>query len=260
MRDAMTLDGRFAWFTGRPLGARYQFSWRLQDAAGGILAQLDAQPGYGYQPSTLWPAGQWTADWLALRLPDMAPAEGDYPLVMRLYDAVTGETLLTRRVGVVSWDGGAWRPQQHEPTIGLPDSLTPLEITFGPATRPLIALAGYDLQREENAARLTLYWEALADGDEEYARFIHLIDAAGNVAAQVDGAPVGDSYPTSQWTPGEIIADTAVFDLTALPPGEYLLATGFYRPQGDQSRLPAFSPDGPLPDNRAFLPETITIP
>src|SRR5690606_34259964 len=74
LRDATTLDGRFAWYTARPLGARFQFSWRLQDPTGGTLAQLDAQPGYGYQPSTGWASGQWTTDWLALALPDSAPA------------------------------------------------------------------------------------------------------------------------------------------------------------------------------------------
>jgi hypothetical protein len=259
MRDATTLDGRFAWYTERALGARYQFSWRLQDAAGGILAQLDAQPGYGYQPSTLWPAENWTADWLALRLPAAAPAEGDYPLVMRLYDVNTGRTLLTRRVGVLSWAGGAWQPRLHEPSFALPDGLNPLEATFGSASYPIIALRGYQLEREVDTLRLTLYWEALADMRFEYTRFVHLIDPTGGIVYQIDSAPAGNSYPSSQWVSGEVVADAITFDLANLPSGEYRLATGFYRPD-DLSRVAALGPDGPLPDGRAFLPETVTVP
>ena len=259
MRDPTTLDGRFAWYTARPLGARYQFSWRLQDAAGGTLAQLDAQPGYGYQPSTLWPAGEWTADWLALRLPEAAPAEGDYPLVMRLYDVNTGETLLTRRVGILSWAGGAWQPRLHEPSFVLPERLAPMDVTFGSETYPFIALRGYQMEREAEALRLTLYWEALDDVRFEYTRFVHLLDAAGAIVAQADSAPAGDSYPTSQWAQGEIVSDTVTFDLSALPLGEYTLAAGLYRPTDNFPRLDAAGPDGPLPDARALLPETITV-
>jgi len=259
MRDPTTLDGRFAWYTDRPLGTRYQFSWRLQGEAGGVLAQLDAQPGYGYQPSTLWPAGQWTADWLALRLPDAAPAEGDYPLVMRLYDVNTGQNLLTRRVGILSWADGAWQPRPHEPNFALPDGLSPAEATFGRVAEPFIALRGYRLTREGAALRLTLYWQALRDVPEEYTRFVHLIAAAGAVAAQVDSAPAGDSYPTGQWVEGEVVADTVTFDLSALPAGDYQLGVGFYRPGEGLEAVSALGPEGPLPDGRLALPDVVTV-
>ena len=259
MRAATTVDGRFAWYTARPLGARYQFSWRLQDAAGGVLAQLDAQPGYGFQPSMLWPAGQWTADWLALRLPDAAPAEGDYPLVMRLYDPGDGRTLLTRRVGVATWANGQWTARLHEPTFVLPGDLTPTTATFGDDGGPLIALPGYRLERDGDMLRLTLYWQAGNGKPGDFTRFVHLLDAAGNIVAQVDGAPAGDSYPTGQWLPGEVVADALAFDLSPLPPGDYRLAVGFYAPTEGLPRLNVAGADGPLPDGRFLLPDELAI-
>ena len=91
------------------------------------------------------------------------------------------------------------------------------------------------------------------------ARFVHLLDAGGNIVAQSDGAPAGDSYPTGQWVAGEVVSDTVTFDLSALPPGDYRLATGFYAPTEGLPRLDAATLDGPLPDGRFLLPETITI-
>ncbi len=258
LRDATTLDGRFAWYTARPLGGRAQFSWRLQDAAGGVLAQLDAQPGYGFQPSTLWPAGEWTADWLALRLPAAAPAEGDYPLVMSLYDPGDGRTLLTRRVGVMMWAGGRWEARLHEPSFALPDALSPTTATFADDGGPLITLPGYRLERDGDALRLTLFWQA-AGAPGDFTRFVHLLDAAGNIVAQVDGAPAGDSYPTGQWQPGEVVADGLTFDLSALPPGDYRVAVGFYAPTEGLPRLSAADASGPLPDGRFLLPDAIVV-
>ena len=259
LRDATTLDGRFAWYTARPLGARYQFSWRLQDAAGATLAQLDAQPGYGFQPSTLWPAGQWTADWLALRLPDAAPAAGDYPLVMRLYDVGSGQTVLTRRVGLATWDGAAWSARLHEPEFAVPDDRQFITATFSDAGDPLIALPGYRLVREGDALRLTLYWQAAVDAPGEFTRFVHLLDGAGAIVAQSDGAPAGDSLPTGQWVAGEVVADAVTFDLSGRPPGNYRLAVGFYAPTAGLPRLNAADDSGPLPDGRVLLPETVVI-
>jgi len=256
LRDTTTLDGHFAWTTGRPLGARYQFSWRVQDAAGATLAQLDTQPGYGFQPSTLWLAGAWTADWLALRLPT-ALADGDYPLVMRLYDPAGGQTVLTRRVGVLTWADGAWQAGPHVPSFTLPDGLAPAEVTFGGDGSPLIALRGYELAREVDVLRLTLTWQALTGAPGDFTRFVHLLDASGAIVAQADGAPAADSYPTGQWLSGEVVADALTFDLSALPPGAYRLATGFYSPTGGLPRLSAAAPSGHLPDGRFLLPDTI---
>ena len=114
--------------------------------------------------------------------------------------------------------------------------------------------------RSNDLLELSLHWQALGDIPADFTRFVHLIDASGMPVAQVDGRPVGNSYPTDQWAAGEVVADTVRLDLSTLPPGEYRLATGFYRSTDGLPRLAAATPNGPLLDGRVLLPDTITIP
>ena len=177
---------------------------------------------------------------------------------MRLYDPGDGRTLLTRRVGVMMWADGRWTARLHEPSFVLPDDLSLTTATFGSDDRPLIALPGYRLARDGDMLRLTLVWQAAA-APGDFTRFVHLLDAGGAIIAQIDGAPAGDSYPTGQWQPGEVVADTLTFDLSPLPPGEYRLAVGFYAPTEGLPRLSAADASGPLPDGRFLLPQVAAV-
>jgi hypothetical protein len=263
-REEQVLEGHFAWWTAQPLGANHHFSWRLQDANGLVLAQLDSQPGYGFQPSVGWPAGRPVNDWLALKLPQQLSGPGPYPLVMRLYQSVSGEELLIRRLGAMVNEGGEWVYRPQTPSFRLPDDLAPLSADFLAEGKPVIRLHGYRLDQSSDALSLTLYWEALEDLATDYIRFVHLLDpAAENNVAQVDGLPQGNSYPTSQWIEGEVIADSVSFNLNQIPPGSYRLATGFYSRGEGLPRLSVTSVTGDpqlLLDNWVMLPDTLTIP
>lgn len=259
-RDATTLDGRFTWLADPAPGGRYVLSWRLQNGDGLALSQLDTQPGYGFNPTDGWPGGQSINDWLALRLPEALTGPPPYPLVVLLYDATTGEPVLLRRVGQVVEAAGRLEPRPVEPVFTPPRNIAPLAVDFGDTGSDYIRLRGYKVEQADGGSpALTLYWEALGDIPADFMRFAHLIDASGAVVAQVDGHPAGNSYPTGQWIAGEIVADTIRFDATAIPAGEYRLAAGFYRAVEGLPRLAAITPDGPLPDGRAFLPESLTI-
>jgi hypothetical protein len=264
LREGSLLEGQFAWWTARPLGANYHFSWRLQDAEGLVLAQLDSQPGYGFQPSVGWPPAQPVNDWLALKLPQQLSRPGTYPLVMRLYQSVSGEELLVRRLGEVVNEGNGLVYRPATPSYSVPDDLTLLPATFLAEGKPVIRLHGYRLDHSANALTLTLFWEALADLGElaaDHNRFVHLLDpATENIVAQVDGLPQGNSYPTSQWTKGEIVTDAVTLDLSEIPPGSYNLATGFYTLKEGLPRLPVTTDTGLLPNNRVLLPDTIMLP
>lgn len=258
--DAATLHGRFAWWTSPPLGGRYLVSWRAQNGDGAVLSQLDSQPGYGFNPTDGWATAEWVNDWLALRLPDALAGPPPYPLVMILYDAATGEQLLLRRVGELV--GGNGRPtyQPVAPVFAPPGNIAPLDTMFGEGGREFIRLLGYEIEQSAATVIVTLYWRAEDDGLADFTRFVHLIDASGAPIAQADGHPAGNSYPTGQWIAGEVVSDRVALDLSALPPGTYQLATGFYRPVEGLPRLNAAGPDGPLPDGRALLPANVIIP
>lgn len=260
MRDATTLEGRFAWSTTLNTGGRYQVSWRLQNGDGLVLSQLDSQPGYGFNPTGLWPAGEMTHDWLALRLPESLAGPPPYALVMLLYDATTGEQLLIRRVGEIEQENGRLTPLAVERVFEPPATVQMAGVTFAEDRNEFIRLYGYEIEQSSAALAITLYWQALNEIPADFTRFVHLLDATGSVAGQVDGHPAGNSYPTGQWVEGEVIEDVIRFDPAALPPGEYRVAVGFYRPVEGLPRLEAAMPEGHLPDGRFLLPGTVAVP
>ena len=196
----------------------------------------------------------------ALRLPNALSGPPPYPLAMILYDVTTGKELLRRRTGEVIQEDGRLAFRSVSPVYTLPDAIQTTDVSFEEASDPLIRLGGYVLAQSADAVDLTLFWQPITGIPADFVRFVHLIDASGSVVAQVDSHPAANSYPTGQWISSEVVTDSIRLDLSAVPPGEYRLATGFYRPVEGLPRLEAVGPDGPLPDGRALLSETITIP
>lgn len=82
-----------------------------------------------------------------------------------------------------------------------------LNIAFGDCMKllgyevdPTIAQAGHSLA-------VTLYWQAICPIDRNYSIFVHLLDDLESVVAQEDTFPGLGSLPTTQWQPGDAIAD-----------------------------------------------------
>lgn len=124
---------------------------------------------------------------------------------------------------------------------------TALNRTFGGQ----ITLLGFSLGRENGrpfpapipagsveSLELLLYWQAETTPQADYTVFVHLLDETGAIAAQADGPPAGGGYPASLWDAGEIVVDARSLTLSGeLPPGQYTLQAGLYRPDTGQ-RLP----------------------
>ena len=120
-----------------------------------------------------------------------------------------------------------------------------------------IALAGADLSAPLHGRVLTytLHWQALAPISQNYTVFAHLLDAVGNLRAQEDTMPHNGRYPTSLWSPGEIILDPHILHFPSdLEPGRYTLRVGLYDPETGQRLLVKDAPR-----DFAELPGLVTI-
>jgi hypothetical protein len=105
----------------------------------------------------------------------------------------------------------------------------PLRATLGDQ----VELLGYDLSTGTLAPgdtlTLTLYWRALAEMDDSYTVFAHLVAPDGSLSGQRDSPPLDGTYPTILWLPGEVVTDTYEIPVRAdAPPGAHRLAVGMY--------------------------------
>lgn len=102
----------------------------------------------------------------------------------------------------------------------------------------------------ERGVDVTLYWFALRETSANLSVFVHLLDGAGGVIAQSDGAPVGGFSPTSRWRAGELIPDTRRILLPPeIGPGSYGLKVGLY----EAATMTNLAVKPATPDNRVEL-------
>jgi hypothetical protein len=112
-----------------------------------------------------------------------------------------------------------------------------------------IKLLGYRFGEAGNAGSVepgsvlpvTLYWEALEEGDISYTVFVHVLGEAFNPAkgnrlwGQSDSIPVRGSFPTTAWAPGQRVADEHLVPVDdRIPAGEYEIEVGLYDPATGQ--------------------------
>lgn len=172
--------------------------------------------------------------------------------------------------------GAPWRPWAETPLVALRDAPTtalPASATpVGQGLGGVIELAGYTLHptvrggaggpvepHPGEVVALTVYWRALATPQHDYSVSLRLYDAAGAQLASVDSQhPVLGMYPTSAWTPGEVVADYYELQIPrALGPSELTWRVVLYRalPEGGWENLPL---DG-APDQSEALGGTIRV-
>jgi hypothetical protein len=80
---------------------------------------------------------------------------------------------------------------------------------------------------------ITLTWHGLerVPPDRNWTVFLHLVDDAGEIVAEHNSIPQGGQMPMPLWTPGDWLEDTHPLTIPAdLPPGDYTLRVGLYRP------------------------------
>lgn len=90
---------------------------------------------------------------------------------------------------------------------------------------------------------VTLSWQALIQPAADYQIFIHLLNAAGEVATQTDGAPANGVRPTGAWQAGETVIDPHALWVAELAPGTYTVIAGLYQPATGQRLVAANGAD-----------------
>ena len=218
-----------------------------------IVAQRDMYPGQGLYPTSLWSVGDTIANHYVLILPETAFAPNRAQLEVGLYNFATGERLMAYGPnGEPLGDNARFQEIEIMPRAEA-EVPNPVHFNFGDK----IALVGYDMDRRTalpgETIHLTLYWQALAEMEENYTVFTHVLGEENRIWAQEDSWPKNGEAPTSTWELGQTIADE--YELVIYPDtppdvydveiGLYLAATG--------GRLRIVGEGGRLLDDRVLL-------
>jgi hypothetical protein len=196
------------------------------------LGHLDATPGRGSRPTSLWQPGDIFADTFHVPVTVTAQSPTLCRIEVGFYDLATMENLPAydpQGQPVGSPAAGQVRLASREPTRH--DIAHPTSVNLGDQVK----LMGYGPVsggvRPGDEIFLTLYWRCTATPPVDYTVFVHLLGADGAPVAQADAPPLDGDYPTSVWPPGDILADPHRLQLPAdLLPGSYTIILGLYDP------------------------------
>ncbi|HEX9925967.1 MAG TPA: glycosyltransferase family 39 protein [Anaerolineae bacterium] len=111
----------------------------------------------------------------------------------------------------------------------------------------------------EKTFNLSLYWQAGGPTPMPYTVFTHLIAGDGFLQTGQDNQPVWNSYPTTEWQPGEKITDKYALTVPAQTlPGDYHLRIGWYRAEM-QERVPVLNDAGEPGTDHVLLSVIIRV-
>lgn len=171
-------------------------------------------PVHGTYPFGEWLPGEIVSDRYGPRVP-LDIAAGDYRIEVRVADAAV--------------DLGSVTVEETDRVFEAPS----MSHQVGGRLGDRVELLGYDLSADLVAPGetfvVTLYWRALAEMRTDYTVFTHLLAPDGSMTGQRDRQPVGGTYPTSLWVPGEVIRDAYEIPVRVdASEGEHRLEVGLY--------------------------------
>jgi hypothetical protein len=199
------------WQAEQQLDDDYKVSLRLRDEEGHYWGRLDQRPAAYLYPTTRWKVGELLFGRYAVPvLPGTPP--GEYQLEVVLYSEARPEGLdvvdangvargASAVIGTVTVPRGSLVQPPSREELGISQ---PLEADFGGR----IALLGYELGRDAvqpgDSLYLMLFWQALADLDENYSLTVALVDEKGKVVGEERFSPLVWAHPTSRWLADEV--------------------------------------------------------
>jgi hypothetical protein len=224
------LQLQLVWEALRQPDADYTVFVQMLDQRNQVVAQRDAPPVSGDQPTSGWQPGEQVVDNHGLLvLPGTAP--GDYRLITGMYDPQTGQRLSssfadTIDLGTIRVNRPANPPLPEALGMQHADSFKFDEITLvghdryqrGFRHNPDEPLHANDL------LHLTWYWRADVKPTAAWRFTARLVAGDGTEVAAVPGPLVSDLYPTLNWTEGEVVRGEHDMQLPDyLQPGRYQL-------------------------------------
>lgn len=215
------------WQSVRPIDGDYDLFIHLSNLSSEQrIAQINKSLGSSILlHSHFWPPGLVVQDLHPFDLPSDAP-DGVYRFEVGLYHRASGQRLDVQMAGgAIPTDsitlGKLWVRTQPPPAPALA-----LNVPF----EDNIFLRGVDAHTtDEGLVQVVLHWQATGVIAHDYTVFIHLLDAQGHLVAQQDNMPLRGHYPTSLWSPEEMVIDTYWLHLPpGMPDGCYALRVGLY--------------------------------
>lgn len=127
--------------------------------------------------------------------------------------------------------GGHYIPYMHWAYQGVREESAPPDQILATFDGSPIVLhdAALSVRRQRQQLAVSLLWGSTSLPEGDYKVFVHLLDEAGNIAAQTDVRPGNGTLPPGNWLSGTI-RDTIMVDLTQVSPGSYQVAIGLYDP------------------------------
>jgi len=251
IRPGDTLPFVLFWQAREKVERDYLISLQLQGEEGQAWGEDRSRPVEGTYPTIRWDEGEIVRDHRDWDVPLDVPS-GHHRLLVSLIDEASSEQVGQADLGWVMVE--ARERVTTVPPIGYP-LVTNLNHQ--------VELLGYELEetslRPGDTLHLTLYWRALAEMDQSYTVFTHLLDSDSHIWGQKDSIPGNGTLPTTSWVAGEVITDKYEIAIHSdAQPGRYVLEIGFYDADTGQ-RLPVVNQEGQRLDDKALLPTEITL-
>lgn len=227
--QSMTIE--LYWQASEKVREDYTAFIHFVDGSDVVRAQSDAMPLGIARPTSRWQAGEIVRDVRRIDLPPDLPA-GTYAIEAGVYRAADGV-----RKEVQTEKGRRLGSRVVLETVDIPVSPSgatlgrrrPWGVSFGDLVL-LESLAMPDpLLRAGETKPIMVEWRALREIEADYTVFLHVVDGAGRLVAQVDAQPGNGFKPTSAWPVGPTIADRLALSMPpSTPPDHYTICMGLY--------------------------------
>ncbi len=218
-----------------------------------MIGKLDSFPGRGLRRTDTWEIGKIYAETYRIVINDdlaNTPFEPRFKIGWRdFFDGVevAATTSIQQPIEAVMVRGGA---------IQQTGSVCPTSPVKFADFAYLAGLPTNEIRTEPGGEfDISTAWQPIRPMNDDFTTFVQLIDPTNPVGllGSGDSVPRMEWYPTSKWR--QCFTDTYHVHVNpSIPPGEYRLLIGFYRPI-DGMRLPVVANgENPFPD--AYLLET----